>query len=371
MIIKEICEFYPKSKIKAGEGLECGEYPFYTSSSILSKYLDSYEIEKNGIILGTGGSASIHYNEGKFSASTDCLVMYSKDDRINTEYLYYYLLSNIHILEHGFRGAGLKHISKKYIEDIEIKYIPSVSIQKKIIEVIKLSRKLIDKRKEQIEALDELVKSRFIEMFGTIKTTKYPICKMHEIASIKHGYAFKGEYFSEVDNGIVLVTPGNFKIGGGFQEEKCKFFTSEYSNEYVLKAGDLIVTMTDLSKKADTLGYGAIVPETNRTYLHNQRIGLFEKISSNLNRVYLCYFMQSVEYRGNIVATSTGSTVHHTSPSKILDSNVILPPIELQNQFADFVNQVDKLKSQMEVSLKELEDNFNSLMQKAFKGELF
>ena len=51
--------------------------------------------------------------------------------------------------------------------------------------------------------------------------------------------------------------------------------------------------------------------------------------------------------------------------------HIPVPPIELQNQFADFVKQVDKLKSQMETSLKELEDNFNSLMQKAFKGELF
>ena len=294
----------------------------------------------------------------------------SDKNKLNYKYLYYYLKTWVIRLRETSQGSAIGVITKDMLNKIEIP-IPCLTEQAKIVEVLDKAQELIDKRKEQIEALDELVKSRFIEMFGTIKTTKYPICKMHEIASIKHGYAFKGEYFSEVDNGIVLVTPGNFKIGGGFQEEKCKFFTSEYSNEYVLKAGDLIVTMTDLSKKADTLGYGAIVPETNRTYLHNQRIGLFEKISSNLNRVYLCYFMQSVEYRGNIVATSTGSTVHHTSPSKILDSNVILPPIELQNQFAGFVNQVDKLKSQREVSLKELEDNFNSLMQKAFKGELF
>ena len=56
---------------------------------------------------------------------------------------------------------------------------------------------------------------------------------------------------------------------------------------------------------------------------------------------------------------------------QVYNLKVVLPPIELQNQFADFVNQVDKLKSKMETSLKELEDNFNSLMQKAFKGELF
>ena len=93
--------------------------------------------------------------------------------------------------------------------------------------------------------------------------------------SIKHGFAFKGEHISSVDNGVVLVTPGNFAIGGGFQEKKCKYYDGEYNDQYVLHAGDLIVTMTDLSKQGDTLGYGALIPDIkNRVYLHNQRIGL-------------------------------------------------------------------------------------------------
>ena len=68
----------------------------------------------------------------------------------------------------------------------------------------------------------------------------------------------------------------------------------------------------------------------------------------------------------------TGSAGQKRVPTDFINNlKVVVPPIELQNQFADFVKQIDKLKSQMETSLKELEDNFNSLMQKAFKGELF
>ena len=147
--IIDICEFHAKSKIKAGEGMLNGKYPFYTSSKILNKYLNSYEIKKEGIILGTGGNASIHYCSGKFSTSTDCLVMYSKSKEIDNEYLYYYLLNSIHILENGFKGAGLKHISKKYIEDIEINYIPDIGIQKKIINAINLSKDLINIEKNK------------------------------------------------------------------------------------------------------------------------------------------------------------------------------------------------------------------------------
>lgn len=110
---------------------------------------------------------------------------------------------------------------------------------------------------------------------------------LKNIIRIKHGFAFDGEHISQDDNGIVLVTPGNFKIGGGFQEDKCKFYTGEIPSEYILKPGSYIVTMTDLSKNIDTLGYSAIVPNTQRLYLHNQRIGLIEFISEACNERYI------------------------------------------------------------------------------------
>lgn len=366
MIIKEICEFYPKSKIKAGEGLECGEYPFYTSSSILSKYLDSYEIEKNGIILGTGGSASIHYNEGKFSASTDCLVMYSKDDRINTEYLYYYLLSNIHILEHGFRGAGLKHISKKYIEDIEIKYIPSVSIQKKIIEVIKLSRKLIDKRKEQIEVLDELVKSRFIEMFGD------PVNNPKEWNKVNIGSKFEiktGSTPSRKENTYwengTIPWVKTTELKEVIINETEEYITQDgYDNSSVnlLPKETLLIAMYGQGKTRGMTGKLGIEATTNQACA-----AILPNSEENMDFVW---YQLKLSYE-DLRSLGRGGSQPNLNTNLIKSYELIFPPMKLQNQFVNFVNQVDKLKSKMETSLKELEDNFNSLMQKAFKGELF
>ena len=97
-----------------------------------------------------------------------------------------------------------------------------------------------------------------------------------DLIDIKHGFAFSGEYIQEEDNGVVLVTPGNFRIVGGFQEDKCKFFSGEIPDEFILNAGDFIVTMTDLSKTIDTLGYSAYVPDSQRVYLHNQRTAVYQ-----------------------------------------------------------------------------------------------
>lgn len=160
--------------------------------------------------------------------------------------------------------------------------------------------------------------------------------------SIKHGFAFKGEFISPKDNNVVLVTPGNFEIGGGFKEKKCKFFHSEYPDEYVLHEGDLIVTMTDLSKQGDTLGYSAVVPKSNRVYLHNQRIGLVNIISPLVNRDYIYWFMRTPLYHKTVVASATGSTVKHTSPSRICDVPITLPSMENQQRVAEILNALEE-----------------------------
>ena len=175
--------------------------------------------------------------------------------------------------------------------------------------------------------------------------------KLGEYISIKHGFAFKGKGISIEDNGIVLVTPGNFAIGGGFKEEKCKFFNGEYPSEYVLSPDDLIVTMTDLSKEMDTLGYSALVPLSNRTYLHNQRIGLISMNSEEIDKHYLYWFMRTKKYQSIIAGGASGTTVHHTSPNRICNVDVEFPNILTQKKIAGILDDIErKVKQNVEVN---------------------
>ena len=162
-----------------------------------------------------------------------------------------------------------------------------------------------------------------------------------DFIKIKHGYAFKGDFITTEDNGVVLVTPGNFEIGGGFKEKKCKFFSNDYPEDYVLNPGDLIVTMTDLSKQGDTLGYSAIVPSSSRTYLHNQRIGLVNVFNPDADKDFIYWFMRSPHYQKTIVATSSGSTVKHTSPSRIGEVEFDLPPLNEQKVIATTLSEIE------------------------------
>lgn len=190
--------------------------------------------------------------------------------------------------------------------------------------------------------------------------------KLGDYISIKHGFAFKGKGISIEDNGIVLVTPGNFAIGGGFKEEKCKFFKGEYSSEYVLSPDDLIVTMTDLSKEMDTLGYSALVPLSNRTYLHNQRIGLISMNSEEIDKHYLYWFMRTKKYQRIIAGGASGTTVHHTSPNRICNVDVEFPNILTQKKIAGILDDIErKVKQNVEVN-KNLQEQAQALYANIF-----
>ena len=164
-------------------------------------------------------------------------------------------------------------------------------------------------------------------------------CYIH----VKHGFAFKGEYFTDETTPSVLVTPGNFAIGGGFQDAKLKYYAGPVPDDYVLQAGDLVVTMTDLSKAGDTLGYPALIPESvGRLYLHNQRVGLIViKPDAEADKRFLFYRLRADDYRHHILATASGSTVRHTSPGRICDFETTLPSIDEQRAIAGALGALD------------------------------
>jgi type I restriction enzyme S subunit len=191
--------------------------------------------------------------------------------------------------------------------------------------------------------------------------------RLGDIINIKHGFAFSGNHIIEEDNGVVLVTPGNFRIGGGFQEKKCKFFDGEIPKEYILNEGDFIVTMTDLSKTIDTLGYSALVPKSSsRTYLHNQRIGLVQFKNDSCDRGYIYWLMRTRGYQRTIANTSTGSTVHHTSPAKICDFEFTPPSIETQRRIAEILSRYDSLIENYQRQIKLLEEAAQRLYKEWF-----
>ena len=171
--------------------------------------------------------------------------------------------------------------------------------------------------------------------------SEWMTCRLGDLIHIKHGYAFKGEFFSEDGPGPLLLTPGNFAIGGGFKAGKPKYYLGPTPDEFRLEGGELMVTMTDLSKAGDTLGYPAIIP-ASPTYLHNQRIGLVTiKDHSSIDKFFLSYALRTPDYRSHILAGASGSTVRHTSPGRISDYAFSIPGLKEQRAISAVLGALD------------------------------
>ena len=258
------------------------------------------------------------------------------------------------------QGSAREYCRFNNISEIEIEF-PSIEEQRKIVQAYKTITDRIELKKKINDNLFATLNTYFTEKFGSLlredmrNDTRY--VQLNKFLKIKHGYAFDGEFFSDTFTSRVLVSPGNFKIGGGFQNNKPKYYSenANYNSDFVLSDGALVVTMTDLSKNGDTLGYPAIIPKDDTTiFLHNQRIGLVNFITTDLPKAFIYFLMCSTDYRNYVLATASGTTVRHTSPDKISQYGFLMPEnnddlIFLARMFEVYIAQSNELNREIKV----------------------
>lgn len=356
---RDVFEFHKKSKIKAGDGKPEGKYPFYTSSVELNKYVDDYLIDGGSLVFGTGGNASVHFAQNKFAVSTDCLVAQTNTKDVNPKFVYYYLSGNIHILEQGFKGAGLKHISKAYISEITFTKL-SRKKQDEIVQILDTADNLAQKRKEQLVLLDDYLKSVFLDMFGDpiINEKGWEVEKLGKICLIRRGASPR-----PIKNFLGGIVPW-IKIGDA---TKGNDIYIEETNEKIIEAG---VLKSILLKKGSfvfancgvSLGFARILKING--CIHDGWLS-FENIKNDINKLFLLKLINQITlYLRGIAPDGTQPNLN-TSIMENLD--ICIPPVDLQNKFVSIVEQVEQTKQKMRASLDEMNDHFNALTQRYFK----
>ena len=187
--------------------------------------------------------------------------------------------------------------------------------------------------------------------------TRWEKCSLGDLFEIKHGYAFKGEFFSD-EGPFVLLTPGNFREEGGLKlkGDKEKFYTGKFPEEFMLHRGDLLDAMTDLTQNAPILGSPAFIPQDGR-FLHNQRLGKIINLKKDeIVPAFLFYLLNTAAVRGQIKGSASGATVRHTSPSRIYEVSVEIPPFLVQQQIAGILSTYDDLIENNARRIKILEE---------------
>ncbi|WP_371194206.1 restriction endonuclease subunit S [Glaciecola sp. SC05] len=192
--------------------------------------------------------------------------------------------------------------------------------------------------------------------------------QLKNIFSLKNGYAFKGENFS--DKGPIVLTPGNFKLGGGlyFENRNTKRYKGTYPRGFEFENGDLVLVMTDLTLDCNLLGQPAFIENEERV-LHNQRIGKILFLTKPWDKKFIYYSLLSPLYLSVIKNSATGSTVRHTSPTTILNSWIIAPPKEEQTAIANALSDVDALLAQLEKLIAKKQAIKTATMQQLLTGK--
>jgi type I restriction enzyme S subunit len=200
-----------------------------------------------------------------------------------------------------------------------------------------------------------------------VTATQWEKATLGDYFHLKHGFAFKGEFFAN-SGSYILLTPGNFRRDGGLEArgEREKYYIGEFPSNFLLKEGDLLIVLTDLTQNAPILGSPAIIPVSGK-YLHNQRLGKVVKLDeSKLKKKFLYYLLNTANVREQIKATATGSTVRHTAPERIYSVRVSVPDLPSQQRIVDILSAYDDLIENNTRRIKILEQMAQMLYREWF-----
>ena len=188
------------------------------------------------------------------------------------------------------------------------------------------------------------------------------------LITIKHGFAFKSEFYSDKGQ-YVLLTPGSFYETGGFRDQgsKTKYYIGDIPDGYILSQGDMLLAMTEQAE--GLLGSALFVPENNR-YLHNQRLGLVQILNQEkVCKDFLYLFFNSPSIRKQITEQSTGTKVKHTSPDRLCSVIGLIPPLKEQQKIAEIISSWDQAISATERLLENSQQQKKALMQQLLTGK--
>ena len=284
-------------------------------------------------------------------------------EAIYNRYLYHYLKSKTDYLNSLGRGATFKEISKNIVESIEIP-LPPINEQRKIAAVLDKVSDLIAKRRQQLDKLDELVKSRFIEMFGD------PVQNPFEWSTrplLEMGYCKNGMNFHTGDHGIEMhcLGVGDFKdysIIDGTNHLPIVSLNEVPPEESMLQDGDIVFVRSNGNKAL--VGRCLVVYPRNTPTIYSGFCIRYRLTSKEVNRIYLLRVLKTDSMRERMMGR--GANIQNLNQQIIATLDIPMPPLELQEQFATFVEQIDKLKCAIQKNFEKLKTLKNALMQEYF-----
>lgn len=348
MLFTDVFEDVTKfgKKIPTSEYLESGKYPIIDQGQ---SDIAGYTNEESGlltdvpVIIFGDHTRAVKYVDTPFFLGADGVkVLKSKINDVNYKYLYY-AISSVNIPDTGYN----RHF--KWLKEADIQ-IPSIKRQGEIVETLDNLTNLIDLHNQQLSKLDKLIKARFVELFGDPNTNMMGWKKeqLQVNATLLNGRAYKQDELLD-DGKYPVLRVGNFFSNRGWYYSDLELEEDKYCDN-----GDLLY--------AWSASFGPKIWDGGKVIYHYHIWKVL--VGAKYNKQFLCNLLDYAT--ASFMGDTHGIGMMHLTKSGMEQTEFIVPPMELQNQFADFVKQVDKSKFEVQQSLEKLETLKKSLMQQYF-----
>ncbi|MBP3663689.1 MAG: restriction endonuclease subunit S, partial [Tyzzerella sp.] len=314
-----------------------------------------------------GRACIIPNKDERMITAVDCTICRPDEKKICKEYLCYFMQSNAYYtrLLGNVTGTTRKRISRKNLGNVELN-VPPIEVQREIVNRLDRLVCVIESSQKELQLLDELIKARFVEMFGDPEFNNMGwkteiLGNLCSVGSSKRIYqneqSTEGVPFLRISDLVNRMDTGKLTCDLYIPEQR---FDELLEQELVPEEGDILLTARG------TLGRCYIVQSEDKFYFQDGMISWLSDFSDSITALYISCLFEMPGFRKQIDGLQAGSTVAYLSISMTKKLLVMLPPIEVQKQFADFIEQVDKSKVAVQAALDKAQLLFDSLMQKYF-----
>ena len=353
-------------KLDANASSESGQYPFFTCA-IEPLKIDSYSYDCECVLVAGNGDLNVKYYNGKFDAYQRTYIIESMDKTfLDVQYLYFFMDKYLETLRSQSIGGVIKYIKLGNLTEADI-FIPSIERQREIVQILRKSRELIFLRKQQLAKLDELVKARFVEMFGDVllNSMQWPEKTLENMADIVSGIT-KGRKTVEADlQEVPYMAVSNVKDGYiDWTTVKTILATRQEIEQYRLMPDDILMTE---GGDPDKVGRGAIIKVPLKNSIHQNHIFRVRLDEQEILPSFFAEYLRHQKAKRYFLGCAKQTTgIASINMRQLRALPTLVPPLSLQKQFAAFVERVDQQKQTVQQSLEKLE-----LMKKALMQEYF
>ena len=353
-------------KLDANASSENGQYPFFTCSREPLR-ISSYSYDCECVLVAGNGDLNVKYYHGKFDAYQRTYIIEDNGSgRLYIPYLYYFLERYVEELRKQAIGGVIKYIKLGNLTDALIE-LPDMEKQKYIVYILEKTKYVLEGRRKIINLLDDLIKARFVEMFGdmVLNPMKWHDAVLEEISEIVSGVT-KGRKSKEKELiEVPYMAVSNVKDGHiDWTTVKTILATEHEIEQYHLLPDDVLMTE---GGDPDKLGRGAIIKNPPQNCIHQNHIFRVRLNREEVNPVFFAEYLQHQKAKYYFLGCAKQTTgIASINMTQLKALPVLIPPLDLQNQFAIFVQQVDKSRFAVQKALDETKVLFDSLMQEYF-----